>query len=241
MQPGWCTHTCAAAGRAWAATRLQCEDTCGSGAGTRGARPWREDHFSTASAFRTASSASLHTMLLSRARVTRVTNSDSLQAAAQPFPSGLLHGERAERRSNVSPRGGRPGSAAPAAARRREVGARAPPGRREGTPQVQPGEAADKERRHLHSPSVAALAGLQREVDARAAGEGQQHFGDVELGGGGEAVEKEQEEQRPGRGGSHAPPQGAPPLGAGRGGSALRAEGRQRRGRAGRRPGGAEG
>lgn len=41
-----------------------------------------------------------------------------------------------------------------------EVGARAPPGRREGTPQVQPGEVADKERRHLHSPSVAAFAGL---------------------------------------------------------------------------------
>lgn len=54
-------------------------------------------------------------------------------------------------------------------------------------------------------------------------------------------MEKEQEEQRPRRGGSHAPPQGAPPLGAGKGGSAPRAEGRQRRGRAGRRPGGAEG
>lgn len=34
------------------------------------------------------------------------------------------------------------------------------------------GETADKGRRHLHSPSVATLAGLQREVDAGAAGEG---------------------------------------------------------------------
>lgn len=36
----------------------------------------------------------------------------------RPFPSGIPHGERAERRSDMSPSGGRPGGTAPAAAQR---------------------------------------------------------------------------------------------------------------------------
>lgn len=77
------------------------------------------------------------------------------------------------------------------------------------------GEAAAEGRRHLHSPSVATLAGLQREVDAGAAGEGQQHLGSVELGGGGEV--KGEEEEESGRGGSHAPPRGTAAGGGGKG------------------------
>ena len=92
-------------------------------------------------------------------------------------------------RSNVKPARGGLALLAPSEERLRGWGSdQAPPGRvfpprTEETPQVHPGggggggrrgggEAEDKGRRHLHSPSVATLAGLQREVDAGAAGEG---------------------------------------------------------------------
>lgn len=114
---------------------------------------------------------------------------------------------RTERGS--SPPGGRPASPWGAPREARGLPPRLPPSLPR-SPQVRPGRGGSP-----HSPPVAALAGLQREVDVSAAREGQQHLGDVELGGGGEALEDEQEQQeqrerqRPGRGGGHAPPRGA--------------------------------
>lgn len=151
-------------------------------------------------------------------------NSDGFYRSAfplSPFLPSLCGDTPKNTRSNVKPARGGLVLPAPSGERLRGGGSdQAPPGRvfplrAEETPQVPPGggggrrgEAADKEQRHLHSPSVATLAGLQREVDPGAAGEGQQHLGDVELGGGGEVQGKEEEEeerQRLRRRGSHGP------------------------------------